>query len=244
MSQIPVRSDQLSSGQFCLDGNEAHHVIRVLRKKKGDELFLFNAMGSRFRGVVTEVDRELTVVRGRVMYQPAVLEKTTRLRLFQGLPKGSKIDYVIEKAVELGADEIIPFLSDKSLIRLQPSQAAAKQARWMRLAQAAAKQCDRPTVPTVHPARPLRETTTELRQGFTLVFSQHTNSGSFRSQEALRGKSIINLVVGPESGFSKSELDWLIGLGAKPVSLGGFTLRTETAGLTALTLANYELGFL
>lgn len=216
-------------------------MVRVLRKKEGEAVSLFDGRGAQLEGVLTKI--EANSVEGRITNRQIPAKISAALRLFQGLPRGSKFDYVIEKATELGVCEIFPFLSEKSLIRLDEKQRKAKTPRWQRLATAAAKQCDRSTIPTVYAARSLKDLTDELQKGVTLVFVRDAKAQTLTPSLSLKGEgAIVNLVIGPESGFSKSEIDWLLSLGAKPVSLGALTLRTETAGLVALTLTNHELG--
>src|SRR5262245_4792073 len=117
MSQIRLDPASLRGDLFVLQGPAAHHVVRVLRRKVGDELTLFDGLGNRYQGVLNRVDTESPSAEGRILKTIATSPSAVTLALYQGLPKGSKFDYVIEKATELGVDEIVPFLGEKSVIR-------------------------------------------------------------------------------------------------------------------------------
>lgn len=242
MSQIFVSPGRIDGDRFTLDPDQAHHVIRVLRSQPGEELQFFDGAGRRFRGQLTSIDSGANAVSGKILAWNVLASVAARFVLVQGLPKGAKWDYVIEKATELGADEIIPFLGETSPIRLDEAAGSAKAERWNRVAQAAAKQCDRSTIPTVAEAKPLFSLQSVLSKGTVLVCS--LNDGAVSIAAALSAKSVstIYLVVGPEGGFSDSEIRWLKTNGAQFVTLGRNTLRTETAGLVALTLARHALG--
>ncbi|MBV9080448.1 MAG: 16S rRNA (uracil(1498)-N(3))-methyltransferase [Elusimicrobia bacterium] len=243
MSQIILRPHQRTGDRFRLDGDEAHHLVNVLRKSPGDEIAVFDGEGRRFRATITAIDAAQPSAEGQLVEEIRIEPARVRLRLFQGLPKGTKFDFVIEKAVELGAAQILPFLSQKSLIKLDDKQARAKALRWKRLAEAAAKQCDRADIPNVSPAALLGTLADEIGVGTTILLS--TSPGATPLRRFLREKGgesgIINVVVGPESGLTSAEEKRLVGLGAVAVSLGARILRTETAGLAALAILQYEL---
>lgn len=241
MSQILVKPEHIQGDSFRLETADVHHLLNVLRKKEGEEISFFDGRGGRYRGVLTRVDKKLGIAEGRIVERLRGSYKPFRVRLFQGLPKGSKFDFVIEKATELGADEIFPFLSKKSVV--QPDEDSPKKDRWSRLAEAAAKQCDRPDVPTVHAPKKLSTLGKELAEGTTLYFSLAHGAESIRTALSNGAKNgVLNLVIGPESGFAPEEEKWMSENGGTPVTLGQLILRTETAGLAALTIVNYEAG--
>lgn len=245
MPQIRLDPSLLNGDSFILEGPEAHHLVRVLRRKSGDEIQLFDGRGNRYHAVLGRIDDQIPRVEGRITGQVAGKSNKIILALYQGLPRGSKFDYVIEKATELGVDEIIPFLSEKSVVRLKDFDQSPKLARWERVAEAASKQCDRSSVPRLEPARPLKELKWDRIGGSLLVLTQTPGARSLKSLRdtvlklGLPGR--FNLVVGPESGFSKFEMERLVQAGGIPISLGELTLRTETAGLAALSILRYEL---
>jgi 16S rRNA (uracil1498-N3)-methyltransferase len=135
------------------------------------------------------------------------ITRSTVVTLIQGLPKGSKFDYVVEKAVELGVDVLVPFLSDKNIITLTPTQNVSKRKRWENLVKAAAKQSGRGTLPSVDSARPFKELEPRIKAGLTLFLDtaeKNTTFKTLRERLATKPKS-VNIVVGPESDFSPTE---------------------------------------
>jgi len=244
MPQALVQPEDLDQNKFVLRGNEAHHLIRVLRVSPHEEVDLFDGLGHRYRGRITRIDEKELIAEGEVLRELPKRDRFQRLCLFQGLPRGSKFDYVIEKATELGADEIIPFLSEKNPIKLNPAQAESKLGRWKKVGRAAAKQSNRDALPSIARPDKLRTLASSLGNGLTLVLwekeKQATLKLIFEKQGLAHEK--INLVVGPEAGFTEREVAWLKEQGGWPVTLGSLTLRTETAGLAVLSILNYELG--
>lgn len=249
MPQLFVEPGDISGNQFHLRGPEAHHVLRVLRCQTNDVLQLFDGSGQQYKGKLTLVDADGGIVKGDILEKLPIDLSQHHIRLFQGVPKGTKFDFIVEKAVELGVDEILPYLSQKSVIKFTTEQAQKKSDRWTRLAKAAAKQCNRQTIPFIAAPLSLIELGSQLNKGVTFVFAEDSRSRPFgqalrSSKGSLPQAARINMIVGPESGLNSKELDWLVGLGAQPVSLGKLTLRTETAGLAALSILRYELGLL
>ncbi len=242
MSQLFVSPERIHDDRFSLDSLEAHHVLRVLRKNVGDLLTFFDGNGRRFEGRLTTADTATNLVEGEVLQWLPSEKPQVRVILVQGLPRGSKWDYVIEKATELGVDAIIPFLGETSPIELDERAAVAKEERWNRLAQSAAKQCDRASIPLISMARPLFELDSVLSGGPLLVCSTEKDAVPVKNIITATQTGSIFIVVGPESGFSVNELVWLKQRKAHFVSLGRLTLRTETAGLVALTVVRHLLG--
>lgn len=248
MPQTFVPPENITGDQFVLTPKEAHHLIRVQRKKEGDEITLFDGKGRRFRGKITHLSAGEPLAQGKITQTLPEDTKTCRIHLFQGLPKGARFDYVIEKATELGADTIVPFLSQKNVIQLDPAQAEKKRTRWDRVAEAAAKQCEREDLPSIEAPAPLESLAHRFESRLTLVFSKGKDSSSLKSTlgeifgEGKVAPDQINVVIGPESGFSEEEVAWFKRKGAHLVHMGPRTLRTETAALTALSILTHELG--
>jgi 16S rRNA (uracil1498-N3)-methyltransferase len=250
MPQIFVSPASIQDQFFHLNSDESHHVARVLRKKIEDEIFLFDGTGAKYLALITDIQSSPLSVRGKIINKMDQNKSPLYLRLFQGLPKGSKFDFVIEKAVELGVDEIIPYLSDKSLIKLSKEQSESKLKRWQPLVLAACKQSGQTKVPKIHTPILLKESLHLLKEGRSVVFSDKMGSVPFRgilekfkhvnSQE----KIVFNLIVGPESGLTDKEIKLFSDHGADVASLGELTLRTETAGLAAVAIVRYEFDFL
>ncbi|MCB4756006.1 MAG: 16S rRNA (uracil(1498)-N(3))-methyltransferase [Elusimicrobia bacterium] len=243
MSQFLVQPRDVVDQRFTLHGSEARHALLVLRMKPSDEILLFDGNRRRYRGRIQTVMPEGPQLSGEITDVLPPVSKTVSLHLYQGLPRGAKFDYVIEKATELGVDVLLPFLSQKNLIKLTSAQALAKLPRWRNLMKSAAKQCERGDLPVIETARPLGDLGARLEMGRTLVLSPAAEQVSLKrlfSKEKITA-STINIVVGPESGFGDEEVRWLKERGGQFVSLGSRVLRSETAGLAALAILNYEL---
>ncbi len=239
MPHILISPADISNNSVTIRGSEAHHLVRVLRVEAGDPLFLFDGAGTSYKARCESVDSAAPSVRAAIT-EKTVSQRATTIHLFQGLPKGSKFDYVIEKAVELGVDGLIPFLSDKNIIKLTPAQNTSKLKRWENLAKAAAKQSGRATLPHMESARSFNELEARLKTGLTLFLDTAEKKTTFKTVDLKKAK-LINIVVGPESDFTAAERALLFKWGAVPVTLGPRVLRTETAGLVALSVLNHEL---
>ena len=243
MPQVLVRPEDVRGDRFFVRGAEAGHVARVLRKKEGDVVRLFDGQGRRFMGRLARVDAGGDLVEGVVTERLPESARPRTLVLFQGLPRGSKFDYVVEKATELGVDAIVPFLSRKNPIRLSEPDGLRKIERWSHVAEAAAKQCGRPDVPEIEAPRPLESLSERLSGGDAFVLWESGAGAGFRDVFQRKGalNKLVNLIVGPEAGFEPGEIEWLRGRGAEPVHLGSRILRSETAGLVGLSILNHEL---
>lgn len=243
MPQIFLLPEQMSGSTFAIRGPEARHLIRVLRKKAGDQIRLFNGKGEAFLGTITRVDPKTPSAEGEIIEEYVPAASPLSLHLYQGLPKGSKFDYVIEKATELGAAAIIPFTSRKNPMAIPSEKVSDRVRRWERVAKAAAKQCGRGDLPSVEPPQPLEAFEARFRSGPTLLLSGNCENVSYREtiDNLDIASGILHVVVGPEGGLDPNEEEWLKKAGGKPVRLGSLTLRTETAGLVALSILKYRL---
>lgn len=242
MPQHLVPPESIRGDRFVIEGPEAHHLIRVLRRGPGDRIELFDGVGGRYLGQIDGVSPDAPSVSGLIVAREPAQRPECPVFLFQGLARATKLDYVIEKAVELGAAGVIGFESSHSVVKISDAQAGPKRERWRRVAAAAAKQCGRSSLPSIQGPVPFAE----LRQrtadgGLTIVLSERESQISMKDALRSGGRpACVNLIVGPEGGFSPPELALLEEWGAVPATLGQRTLRTETAGLAALSIVNYE----
>lgn len=250
MPHFFVSPKDIHDGKFTLAPDESAHLARVLRKKPGEEVRLFDGVDRSYRGVLEVVTPER--VSGRIVAERPSLSAPYFLRLFQGIPKGDTFEWIIEKATELGVSEIVPMQTLRSVARVPESRAAAKQARWEKIARAAAAQCGRADVPAI--SAPLR-----FDDALALVLPSETFLMAWEGESSQTLKSVlspapkafgkrgrmpttINVMIGPEGGFDPSEVDRARARGAISVSLGPRILRTETAGIFVASSLLYELG--
>lgn len=229
------------NGVAALDALDAQHAVRVLRLEAGDTVELMDA-GSRYTAKIEAADRE--GVRVRIVSELPSTEPRVRVTLFQGLPKAEKMEFILQKCTELGVYDVQPVVMERCVAQVKDKDAEKKRERWQKIAREAAKQCGRAQVPQVHaPATlsQLKDTLSSL--DLLLVPWEDARDGGVRDalQRLPEGGSRIGIVIGPEGGMGEKEAGLLEQLGGSLVTLGPRILRTETAGMAALTLT---LGFL
>ncbi len=240
MIRLLVAGD-LEGERAALGPEAAHYLGRVLRLAPGAEIEAFDGRGLRRRARLTRLSDD----GGELELGERLAEAARRLEisLWQGLAKGEKLDWVVQKATELGVSEIVPFASARSVVRLPIERAQGRVARWRKIAEEAARQSNRTDVPRVTPPATLEELARRCAGGSPVV-ALHPGA-PLPFGEALarsRGSGSLALAVGPEGGFEPAELSALEGAGALLASLGALVLRTETAGLVACALAAFAAG--
>lgn len=219
-----------------LDPEEARHAARVLRLAPGEEVELLDGL-RRYRARLTAVapdGAEADVLEALPDNEPDV-----RVTLYQGLPKAEKMEWIVQKCTELGVHAIQPVLMERCVARAEGKDGARKAERWQRIAREAVKQCGRARVPQVAPPRPLAALCGALAADYDLVLVpwEEAHAQGLRTLVPGRDARRIAIVVGPEGGMAAGEVERLTGLGAQAVTLGPRILRTETAGMAALTMA-------
>ncbi len=227
------------AGSTRLEGARLHYLARVLRVKVGDALEVFDGRGTSFEAQVAELSElhaTLTLTRPRVTPPPRAVT------LLQGLPKADKLELVLQKGTELGAAAFAPVACARSVVKLDGKE-EKKQQRWQRIAEEAARQCGRAEVPVVHHPRPLFEAVRALPEG-TRVLVLDEEETAVPLSAAVPPDAPVALVIGPEGGLSRAEVEGLRSLGATSVTLGPLILRTETAGLAALSVLRHLDGLL
>jgi 16S rRNA (uracil1498-N3)-methyltransferase len=224
-------------------GKDAHHISHVLRMKVGQQLqIVSNDQVSALMEIeaITEA-----VVSVRLVEKLATFnEPSVRIILAQGLPKSDKMDFIVQKAVEMGVSEIIPVSMDNCVVQLDTEKARKKSERWQKIVEEAAKQSKREIVPQVSMPLTLKQLL-DLKQGVELKIVAYEVEDKRGLKELLQShKSIkeILLLIGPEGGISKEEFELLKEGGMTSVSLGRRILRTETAGIATVAAILYETG--
>ena len=230
---------------IAITGDDAHHLAHVMRTQIGDVITVVDAAGQAAEMAVTALTRDAVHLRmQRVL--PAETEGR-EVVLVQALLKGEKMDFVVQKAAELGTACVCPIVTEHVVVRYDAKKAAAKAERWQKIADEAAKQCGRRTLMTVAPIVSL----TELLRDPAYIGAADTATVFCYEQEerqslrtVLGGTEArrVTLIVGAEGGFSPAEAAAVTAAGGQPVSLGHRILRAETASLTALAVTQYELG--
>ena len=224
----------LAAGRrLALPDDVFHHAIRVRRLRVGDELVLFGGDGSEALARLVHAGRESAEI--EVLRVEAIdRESPLAVTLLQGISSGDRMDYTLQKAVELGASRIVPITAERSIVRLQGERADKRNAHWREVVVSACEQCGRNRIPEVLPAASLRDALAapavqSASRRFVLAVA-----GSKRLGEFDRGDRSIVLLAGPEGGLTSDEHKAAIGAGFVALSLGPRVLRTETAAIAAL----------
>lgn len=243
MRRFFVAPEAVQGDTVYFDAQLSHHMGTVLRLSVGEQVTVCAGEGLVYVVELEQFTKD--AVQGRIVEQLEQQQDTNvQLVLYQGMPKGDKLELIIQKCTELGISEIIPVETSRSIVHLDSGKAAKKLERWQKIAQEASQQSKRIQVPTVNKYFTWKQCVAQLAQdeGLTLVLweDEHTQSmkGFLRSLPQPPQK--INLVIGPEGGLSEEEVLELREGGAVTVSLGKRILRTETAGMAALAMLNYE----
>lgn len=223
------------SGQLrTLDARRSHHLVRVLRLTEGAPLECFDGAGARFAATLERADAKACVVRLGARSE-ASAESPLRITLAQCISAADRMDWTIEKAVELGVHEIRPLLSAHSPQRLDAGRAKRRREHWQRLVEAACMQCGRDALPEVHEPCPLEHWLAgSVRPPGATSIALLPGAGKTLHELALDTGRAVELLVGPESGFTEREAGRAVDAGFHAVRLGPRILRTETAGLAAL----------
>lgn len=225
-----------AAGQLvALDERRSHHLVRVLRLGAGAALEAFDGQGGAFAATIDTADPRRCLLRLGEPIARAV-ESPLHITLAQCLSTADRMDWTIEKAVELGANAIVPLSSARSQVRLDAARAARKLEHWRHIVESACTQSGRARLPALSPLQPLRDYISAASQAAAepvrrLVLDPE--AGTPLSSSAVRGVPLV-LLVGPESGLSADELQAARDAGFAPVALGPRILRTETAGLAAI----------
>ena len=227
-----------------LGGENLRYVKSVLRMKKGDHLILFDGTGWEYETVIKQIIADGISV--EVLKKDRMPDKVVNITIYQALPKANKMDFIIQKATELGADRIVPFQSARSVPRLTADKARFKIARWRNIATEAARQCGRADIPEVEGILSYEDVIAcPERENLKIIFWEEESARGIKQvlrDEKYNGVKDIVVIIGPEGGFAKEEVDSAVDKGFISVSLGRNILKVETAVLTILSIIQYEKG--
>ncbi len=216
--------------QFALSDDAANHIAKALRLSAGDALVVFDGRGGEYDAVILRVDRGRVEVKTGA-FRGVERESPVEVGLVQGLPEADKMDWILQKAVELGAAWVQPVVCDRSVVRLSGDRAARRESHWQRVIVAAWEQCGRNRVTALHATLAFRDWAAQASDARRWMLMP----GAAESLVAQpRPDGPVQLLVGPEGGLSERELDIALTVGFKPLSLGPRVLRAETAPLAAL----------
>lgn len=242
MYQFFVEDSQIGREFVTITGTDVNHIKNVLRMKPGEKIRVSNQKGLDYFCEITEVTD--TFVQADILKEEAAsTELPSKIYLFQGLPKGDRMETVIEKAVELGVYEIIPVAMKYCVVKLDAKKEAAKVARWQKQAEAAAKQSKRSIIPQVHSVMTYKEAVEYAMACKVRLVPYENERGMAATEEAFKsikpGDS-ISVMIGPEGGFSEEEIA-MVRKEMQVISLGKRILRTDTAGIAIMSMLMLEL---
>jgi 16S rRNA (uracil1498-N3)-methyltransferase len=243
MARFFVPKKNLRDHRGVVEGQELAHLRRVLRLVPGDRVTVFDDSGWEHDAVIRKLSSEQGEIEILRSYE-AGRESALEMTLAVGLTKGEKMDFVVEKATELGVQTIVPFTSAFSVPKLDAKKIAARTARWQKIALSAVKQCGRTRVPEILPLCDFEALIGAERAATLKLFfweKEQQQSLQHAHEKNADTKSVL-LVVGPEGGFTAEEAELARARGFEPIHLGRRILRAETAAVTALSLVQFLWG--
>ena len=243
MSHFFINSSQVVGSELTIVGDDVNHMKNVLRMKEGEHFSAADENGMCYECSVETLDKH-QVTANILDRKTGETELSSKIYLFQGLPKSDKMELIIQKAVELGVCEIIPVVTKRAIVKLDAKKEASKLKRWQSIAEGAAKQSGRMLIPQVSEVKSFDEALKIARELDVKLIPYECAKGMEGTREILGnikpGMSVA-VFIGPEGGFETSEVEQAKTFGVEPITLGRRILRTETAGLTTLSMIMYLL---
>jgi len=229
--------------QVTITGDLFHHIAHVLRLKKGSRICLADGSGREYLGTIQRVAGESIAVSLEETQTAQAMGSGPGITLFQGLPRGEKLELILQKCTELGAAGIVPFVAARSVARVPPGRLREKLARWRRIALEAARQSNRSSVPDISFAVDLAEVLRLAEHPVKLLLWEEEQAGTLKKVLAeIQQPERIAVIIGPEGGLTAEEAASAVQCGFIPVSLGKRIVRTETAGLAILAILQFYWG--
>ena len=229
--------------QIQIIGTDVNHISNVLRMKQGEEVWISDGGQKEYRCAIEAFSADEVLL--HIIYaQEPDYELPSRIYLFQGLPKADKMELIIQKAVELGAYEIIPVETKRCVVKLDGKKAAKKVERWQQIAESAAKQSKRMLIPKIHEVMSFQDALKLAEELDIRLIPYELAKGMKETKKILnqiRPGQSVGIFIGPEGGFEENEVSQALEKGAQAITLGRRILRTETAGLAILSVLMFQL---
>ena len=243
MSKPPrffIDPSQVREPYISISGEDVRHIRLALRKEPGDLLTLLDGQGKEYTVKITtiektEIDTEIVDRRERHPASPTIV-------LGQGIAKADKMDWIVQKATELGVTSIVPLVTERTIVKVKDEE--KRVSRWQKICREAAMQCDRPDIPKIEGIRSFNDFLLTLAADLKTLFLMPWEEGTQHIKTILQkqqGAERVIVLIGPEGGFSKAEAGTAASKGFHLVSLGPTILRAETAALAAISMVRYEL---
>ena len=243
MYRFFVEPSQVDETVIRICGSDVNHIKNVLRMKTGEEILISTGETMEYTCYIEEfLEDEVTA---HIMYaQEAGYELSSKIYLFQGLPKSDKMEWIIQKAVELGVHQVIPVATKRAVVRLEGKKEVNKQRRWQAISESAAKQSKRMQIPTVHMPVTFQQALAMMAESDVRLMPYENAEGmegTRRILESIEPGESIAILIGPEGGIDEAEVEMAMKEKVEPITLGKRILRTETAGMTVLSILVYLL---
>lgn len=243
MYRFYIEQEQKTGNRIEILNEDINHIRNVLRMREGEELILCDKAGTDYLCRLSDLSQK-TLFADVIGESASETELPVRVVLFQGLPKKDKMELIIQKAIELGVAEIVPVITERTIVKTDEGKEEKKLSRWQAIAESAAKQSERGIIPKIHRILSFQEALAYQKTFDYNVILYENARGMQATKEALSeltGMGSVSIFVGPEGGFSEKEVNLSVGAGAKSLSLGKRILRTETAGLAMLSMVMLTL---
>jgi 16S rRNA (uracil1498-N3)-methyltransferase len=241
VSRFYVPKESVRGKEIVIGGEEAHHIVDVMRLKPSDGIVAFDGTGREYAGVIRSVSRKSVVIDIVRTIAPAA-KPGVKITLIQAIPKKAKMDYIVEKATELGVSAVVPVFTQRTVPDWSEDKRASCVRRWGKIATEASKQSSRAEIPGVAAIMDF-SASVEDAGASDLALIATLAEGTVGLRDAIAGFKgrTITLAIGPEGDFTPEEVREAVAAGFKPVSLGARVLKSDTAGLAALAILDYEL---
>ena len=243
MQHFFVTPSQVSGDRIIIEGSDVNHMKNVLRMHPGEEVTISDGNNKQYLCRI-EGYEDAEAILEIVEEQESDVELPSRIYLFQGLPKQDKMELIVQKAVELGAYQVIPVSTKRCVVKLDDKKAKKKVERWQQIAESAAKQAGRGFIPEVHDVMSFKQALEYSKELDVVLIPYELAEGMKETKEliqSIRPGQSVGIYIGPEGGFEREEVEYAMENGAKAITLGKRILRTETAGLTTLSVLMFHL---
>lgn len=247
MPKFFVSDEQINEtlGEIKITGTDVNHLKNVLRVKSGDKVEICNLCNQQnYNCQIKEINREY--INTKILEKMSeITETNVKVTIFQGIPKAEKMEWVIQKAVELGVYDIVPVEMKRCVVKLKEKVLDKKLQRWQKISEVAAKQCGRNLIPKIHPVITSKDIANQINQYDVILVAYEDEKHITLKQELLKLKQKddikIGIIIGPEGGLESKDVEMWREKGAKIITLGRRILRTETVALQCLSIIMYEL---
>lgn len=243
MHHFFVTPDQVDEKNIYIEGSDVNHMRNVLRMKTGGQVEVSDGNNLKYLCEIVDYETDKAVLK-ILERRKADTELSSKLYLFQGLPKSDKMELIVQKAVELGAYEIVPVATKRCVVKLDAKKAEKKVERWNSIAESAAKQAGRSMIPEVSEVMSYQAALRMVKELDVVLIPYELAEGMEETKaviKAMKSGQSVGIFIGPEGGFEQEEVEEAVMQGAKPVTLGRRILRTETAGMAMLSILMFEL---